>query len=52
MTKLMKYCLLPILIVASIAAIAVNVYYHLIKRPATGEAIIKEKQLPRPEKIR
>lgn len=48
MTKLMKYYLLPALIVMIIAAIAVNVYYHLVKKPIRGEAVIIEKQLPQP----
>ncbi len=51
MTKVMKYYLLPALIVLSIAAIVVNVYYRLIKKPVRGEAVTIEKQPQQPEKM-
>ncbi|MFQ5861730.1 MAG: hypothetical protein ACE5IC_01270 [Candidatus Brocadiales bacterium] len=52
MTKLMKQYLLPALIVLSIAAIAVNVYYRLIKKSTGGKATTVEKLLPQSEKTR
>ncbi|MHC4196390.1 MAG: hypothetical protein ACYSRP_00580 [Planctomycetota bacterium] len=52
MSKLVKYYLLPAVIVLSIAAIAVNVYYRLIKEPVTGEIVTLEKmqQLPKEDR--
>ncbi|MFQ5956726.1 MAG: hypothetical protein ACE5KK_03010 [Candidatus Brocadiales bacterium] len=52
MTKLTKYCLIPALVVMSIAAIAVNAYFRLIKKPTRGEAVNIEILLPQPEKKR
>ncbi len=46
----MKYYLLPAIIVLSIAAIVVNVYYRLIKEPVTGEIVTLEKMQQRPER--
>lgn len=55
MTKLMKFGLIPAIIVLSIAAIAVNVCYRLIKEPPRGEAVTVEMEktrLPQPGKVR
>lgn len=52
LSKLIKYYLLPAVIVLSIAAIVVNVYYRLIKEPVTGEIVTLEKMQQRLEEGR
>ena len=55
MTKFMKFGLVPAIIVLSIMAITVNIYYRLIKKPSQGEAVTIETervQLPQPERMR
>lgn len=49
MTKLMKYGLLPALILLIVAAVAVNIYYSFIKK--RGSTPI-EMTLPPPETIK
>ncbi len=52
MKKLVKFGLIPALIVLSVAAIVLNVCYPLIKKPAMGKVITIEKLQPQPKKIR
>ncbi|MGR3296524.1 MAG: hypothetical protein ACUZ8A_09945 [Candidatus Bathyanammoxibius sp.] len=52
MSKLIKYYLLPAIIVLSIAAIVVNVCYRLVKEPVTGEIVTLEKTQQRLEEGR
>lgn len=55
MAKLVKFGLIPAIIVLSIAAIVVNVYYRLTKKPFKGEAVTIETekvQLPQAGKVR
>ncbi len=52
MTRLVRFGLIPAIIVLSIVAITVNVFFRLIKKPAKSEAVTVEKIVVKPEKIR
>lgn len=52
MTRLVKFGLIPALIVLSIVAITVNVFCRLVKKPAKSETVTIEKIVVKPEKIR